>query len=151
MLRWFLLLLVAASAYGCAAGSLPVQTPTGVPTPAQTAVPLATRPLVMTPVPPLIPLASPTAGGGLVPGNSPADALVALARADLTRRLAIADAEITLVNVEAREWSDSSLGCPRPGMMYAQVITPGYLILLSAGGKQYEYHASTRNVILCDR
>ena len=26
-------------------------------------------------------------------------------------------------------WSDASLGCPQPDMGYAQVVTPGYLVL----------------------
>jgi hypothetical protein len=33
--------------------------------------------------------------------------------------------------------------------MYPQVITPGYLIRLMAGGQEYEYHTSMRNVVLC--
>lgn len=47
-----------------------------------------------------------------------------------------------LVSVEAVDWSDSSLGCPQAGMMYAQVITPGYKIVVAAGGKNYEFHTS---------
>jgi cation transport ATPase len=30
---------------------------------------------------------------------------------------------IVLVSAQAMQWSDSSLGCPQPGMVYAQVIT----------------------------
>ena len=41
------------------------------------------------------------------------------------------------------EWSDASLGRPQPGMMYAQVITPGYLVVLEADGQQYTYHTDT--------
>ncbi|MCY3904585.1 MAG: hypothetical protein OXF76_15580 [Caldilineaceae bacterium] len=48
--------------------------------------------------------------------------------------------EITVVSTEEVEWSDSSLGCPEPDTMYAQVITPGYLIVLESGGDTYEYH-----------
>ena len=52
--------------------------------------------------------------------------------------------------MEAVEWSDASLGCPQEGFMYAQVITPGYLIILEAQGEQYEYHTDqTTNVVLC--
>jgi hypothetical protein len=52
--------------------------------------------------------------------------------------------------VQAREWPDSSLGCPRPGFLYSQVVTPGYLIVISSGSHQLEYHADDRaRVTLC--
>ncbi len=54
-----------------------------------------------------------------------AEQAIRLAREDLARRLGLAPEAIRLVSVEAVEWSDASLGCPQPGMMYAQVITPG--------------------------
>jgi hypothetical protein len=57
---------------------------------------------------------------------------------------------VRLIRVEAREWSDASLGCPKPGQMYAQVITPGYLVVLEAGGQRLEYHTDAgRRVELC--
>jgi hypothetical protein len=50
------------------------------------------------------------------------------------------------------EWSDASLGCPQEGMMYAQVITPGYLIVLEAQGQTFEYHTDQgTNVVLCQK
>ena len=52
--------------------------------------------------------------------------------------------QLRLVRVERRQWSDASLGCPAPDMMYAQVITPGYLVVLSGGGRDVEYHTDTR-------
>jgi hypothetical protein len=52
--------------------------------------------------------------------------------------------------MEEQQWSDTSLGCPQEGFMYAQVITPGYLIVLEAQGQTYEYHTDTQaNVVLC--
>jgi len=75
-----------------------------------------------------------------------------LARAALARELALAEADITIVAVEEIEWRDSSLGCPKPGMNYLQVITPGYKITLEAQGKRYEYHSDTnRRVVRCDK
>lgn len=49
---------------------------------------------------------------------------------------------VQVVSVEAVDWSDSSLGCPKGGMMYAQVITPGYKIVLESDGRTYEFHSS---------
>ncbi|MBE2220518.1 MAG: hypothetical protein IAF02_03205 [Anaerolineae bacterium] len=60
--------------------------------------------------------------------------------------------EITVVSVEAMEWSDSSLGCPAPGYAYAQVITPGFLITLDSGdaGDPHTYHTDLNgNFVLC--
>jgi len=74
-----------------------------------------------------------------------------LARAALAQELAIAATDITIVAVEATEWRDSSLGCPKPGMNYLQVITPGYKITLAAQGQRYEYHSDTnKRVVRCD-
>lgn len=70
-----------------------------------------------------------------------ADQQVARAKQDLASRLGIQSEAVQVLDVEEVQWSDSSLGCPKPGMMYAQVITPGYRIQLEAEGKVYEYHA----------
>ena len=45
----------------------------------------------------------------------------------------------TVTSAESVTWSDSSLGCPKPGMMYAQVLTPGLRVLVQAEGKTYDY------------
>lgn len=84
---------------------------------------------------------------GIPPGLG---AAMELARQDLAERLGLPINEIAIVSTEAVEWPDASLGCPKPGMMYAQVITPGYRIILEAGGKRYEYHSDRgKRVILC--
>jgi hypothetical protein len=84
-----------------------------------------------------------------IPGS---EAALAAAIADLSQRTGVSADQITLVSMEAREWSDASLGCPQEGMMYAQVITPGYLIILAAQGQQYEYHTDqAANVVLCQQ
>jgi len=40
------------------------------------------------------------------------------------------------------EWTDSCLGDAIVGIVCAETVTPGYLIILKAGGNQYEYHTS---------
>lgn len=62
--------------------------------------------------------------------------------ADLAARLDIPTDQVTVVSVEFVQWRDSSLGCPQPGMVYAQVITPGYRIVLEAEGILFEYHTA---------
>jgi hypothetical protein len=79
--------------------------------------------------------------------------LVDRAMADLAQELGLSEEEISLASMEAVEWPDASLGCPEEGMMYAQVITPGYRIMLEAGGETYEYHTGDREgspVVHCE-
>jgi hypothetical protein len=73
----------------------------------------------------------------------------ALAVADLAQLLGIAPSAITVVSVEEVTWPDASLGCPKPGMMYAQVLTPGSRIVLEVDGKTYEYHTGRGRVVPC--
>ncbi len=60
----------------------------------------------------------------------------------LAGHLTLAADAIELVDWEAVEWSDACLGIHTPGIMCAQVITPGYRITLSAGGQTYELHTN---------
>ncbi len=77
--------------------------------------------------------------------------LVALALDDLKTRLGPASEEVVVTAVESVEWRDASLGCPQPGMLYAQVITPGYRIVLAAAGREYVYHTDRgQKVVLCE-
>ncbi len=85
-----------------------------------------------------------------VESPSKAEHVVQLAREDLAQRLSLAPEAIALVSVKAVDWPDTSLGCPEPGMGYAQVITQGFRVVLAAGRQRYEYHADTaRLVVLC--
>lgn len=70
---------------------------------------------------------------------------------DLANRQGADRSEIIVESVESVEWRDSSLGCPQPGMAYAQVMTPGFRIILQLNGARYTYHADlTRRVTLCE-
>lgn len=77
------------------------------------------------------------------------ETVVVAAQADLAARLGVEEDSIGLEAVEERQWPDTSLGCPEPGFFYAQVITPGYRIVLSVGPDEYVYHASTSRAVLC--
>lgn len=56
--------------------------------------------------------------GGELP--FPVQAAVASAAAEF----GVSIDEVTVESWEPIEWSDASLGCPKPGEFYAQVITP---------------------------
>ncbi len=70
---------------------------------------------------------------------------------DLAGRLGLSRSAIEVLSVEEQTWNDASLGCPEPGKMYAQVMTPGFLVRLKAGGQTYEYHASKGLAVLCEK
>lgn len=73
-------------------------------------------------------------------------------KAELAKKLQVSDKALVIVVVEAVEWGDASLGCPEPGMMYAQVITPGHRVVLAVDGQQYTYHtALAGNFVLCEQ
>jgi hypothetical protein len=75
-----------------------------------------------------------------------------IAVADLATRLSVDSSAIQVQSAVLKEWPDSSLGCPQPGMQYAQVQTDGSQIVLLAGGKQYRYHAGgSRPPFFCDQ
>jgi hypothetical protein len=88
-----------------------------------------------------------------VPVSTPLDPalqqIVIKAREDLAKRLALSVDQINLVELRSVVWSDTSLGCPLPGMMYAQVVTAGYRIVLAAGDQTHEYHSDTQRVVYC--
>jgi hypothetical protein len=86
-----------------------------------------------------------------IPAGAGLQNLIDKAIADLAQWLSIPATQIKVVEATLVVWPDSSLGCPQPGMAYAQVLTPGYLILLEADGKLYEYHANRDTyVIFCE-
>lgn len=72
--------------------------------------------------------------------------VVDIAKKDLSERLEIPVENISFVRQETVDWPDASLGFPKEGMIYAQVITPGYIIILEAEDKLYEYHSDYKRV-----
>jgi hypothetical protein len=72
--------------------------------------------------------------------------------ADLAGRLGIAAEDVRVIEVATVVWPDAGLGCPHPGMRYAQVPQDGARILLDAGGRTYRYHLGGRRTdpFLCE-
>lgn len=76
--------------------------------------------------------------------------LLALFRDDLARRALVKPETITVVSATEQQWPDGALGCPKPGQMYAQMIVPGYRVMLQAAGERYAYHSDQRgNFVVC--
>ena len=78
------------------------------------------------------------------------DHAIAVARETLGRDLGIDVRRIALAEASAAEWSDGSLGCPRPGMSYTQALVSGYRILLSVASATYELHVAGDHAVRCD-
>lgn len=111
----------------------------------------ATVPTLGAGQPALVP-ATPPAEGSAAPFDEDSKRMVELAQQALAREMSLQAADTTLITIAPVEWNDGSLGCPKPGMNYLQVITPGYLITLEAQGQRYEYHTDQRGtVVRCDQ
>lgn len=70
------------------------------------------------------------------------------AKKDLSLRTGINGSEILVVDVQAVVFSDSSLGTSKPGESYSQVLTPGYVVVLSINNVIYQYHLDESMLIL---
>jgi hypothetical protein len=85
------------------------------------------------------------------PYSSGLEGLIEKAKEDLAQRLSISISQIDLVEAKEVVWPDASIGCPQPGMMYAQVQTMGFLVQLEAAEQVYSYHTDMDNtIILCE-
>lgn len=69
---------------------------------------------------------------------------------DLSGRLGVSYDSVNLANYEAREFPDTSLDLPQPDEIYAQVITPGYVVDLEVEGETYRYHVGGGIVIFAE-
>jgi hypothetical protein len=147
--------LLVCGLAGCAPitpSALPtVQIPATVLPTAPVPSPMATEHQVVTPAFTAVPLNSTPAEAPMTPENAQLDPWIAQARQDIANRLAIPPQQIELVDAQMVVWPDASLGCPQPGMAYAQVQQDGLRIRLRAGGQIYEYHSGgSRAPFLCE-
>jgi hypothetical protein len=154
----FIVALMSVLLVGCGQSTTIRATFTRAPLPTRVESPIATPTTFSSP------LSGPTQPNQGTPKPSPltpstlpapsrpadADASVRAAINDLAARLKIAPENVQVVSVETMDWPDTSLGCPQPSMFYAQVITLGYRIVLSAEGNQVQYHADKKGrVVTC--
>jgi len=88
----------------------------------------------------------------VTPSGGPAvlvpDAIVAPVKAALAAASGVALSDISVVSTQIVEWPDGCLGSATPGIACAQVVTPGYIVVLQAGGKQYEYHTNANATVV---
>jgi hypothetical protein len=67
---------------------------------------------------------------------------------EAAQHLGANQSDLRIERTEPRDWPDAALGCPTQGVLYAQVITPGYLIVISGAGKTLEYHTDERGRVV---
>lgn len=71
---------------------------------------------------------------------------------DLSKKIGAPERDVAGVAQDDVTWPDSCLGCAKTGEMCAQVLTPGYKIMLRVRDATYEYHANRGDrVRLCDQ
>jgi hypothetical protein len=75
-----------------------------------------------------------TGGGSSLPSSITDPILV-----DAAGRLGVDPSAVTIVSGLAQTFSDGSLGCPEPGMMYTQALVDGYQVVVEAGGTRLDY------------
>ncbi len=64
--------------------------------------------------------------------------------------LGVEPEDVTVLEITSAEWPDASLGCPQPGMMYAQVLTSGYQATVEVDGETYDVRMDTKgNGFIC--
>lgn len=83
--------------------------------------------------------------------TSPPDAVVQTALQTAADALGVSTDDLSVVAAEQRDWPDSSLGCPQPGLAYSQIVTPGWLVTVdtSNGASEVQVHTdmASRGVI----
>jgi hypothetical protein len=89
------------------------------------------------PLPERVPEPTDTPVVGEVP-----EELLARIRNDLAARTGADPASFGTVRTESVTWNDGSLGCPQRGEFYTQAPVPGYRVVLSHDGQEYDYRAA---------
>jgi hypothetical protein len=94
--------------------------------------------------------AAPTPTPSPVPVPPEASQAVDAALQDAAGHLSVSRDQLQVSQVAAQQWNDAALGCPQPGQLYSQIVTPGFLVMITSGSRQLEYHTDTRGrVTLC--
>jgi hypothetical protein len=73
--------------------------------------------------------------------------MVELAKRDLADREEIDETTIEVESVTPVTWEDMSLGYPQPGRKFAPGYVPGYQIILTVAGREFDYHSGFGRVV----
>jgi len=77
-----------------------------------------------------------------------------LALETAAKHLHLPQDQLQVESLEAVDWRDSSLGCPKPGHRYLSVIIPGYRAAVvtegQAAGKKVDVHMGRGRALVCE-
>lgn len=163
VLSMLALLLAACGPKGESAQQVGTNTPMAEPT--STAEPTATTEELPTDTPGASPSEgesplpqpdeSPLAEQGESPLPSPSpwpvEDITEAAAGYLAEQLDVPREDVSMVSIVSETWPDTSLGCPEPGKMYAQVVTEGYIVTFKVGDGWHEVHVDQAldNIVIC--
>lgn len=82
--------------------------------------------------------------------DSASEAVAGMVLQMLMQQLGVDAGAIEVTAVEAVDWPDACLGISQPDVMCAQVITPGYRVMVEVNGVEYEVHtdATGQQIVL---
>jgi hypothetical protein len=128
----------------------PITVEEGTPVLEETQVPTTEVPTVEAPTETPSVVETPENGGQLPMSEVP-EALFDVVLADLLERTGSDRSMVEVIKSEFVVWSDGSLGCPQPGMMYTQALVDGYQVIFAVDGNTFDYHLSDRGAfVLCE-
>lgn len=123
----------------------PTETPTPVP-PTATSQSLPAPADLIEAAPPQ---PTPESTGDLTVIDPIAAELVERAQAFIAAQNDLPIRRVRLVEVQPYIWSDTSLGCPTPGFVYAPALVDGYRIVLTTGEQFHLFHTDFDRIVPC--
>jgi len=134
-------------------GAPPGETPERVPV-EETALPEGIEPVATQLATDPAPTPATDAGSELeavLPAGEVPQAMFDAVVADALTRSGAARSAVVVEKSEQVQWSDGSLGCPQPDMMYTMAIVDGYQIVLNVGGERLDYRLNDSGYfVLCE-
>ena len=131
---------------GCSSSEQPVPSPSTAVPPTATPVPPTA-----TPIPPTATSIPPTPT--IVPSTLEDEifSIKTSAQQILANQLQVSIDVLDLVHTEKIVWPNTSLGCPKSGMMYAQVMIPGFQIIFEYEDNSYPIHTNKdgSRIVVC--
>lgn len=77
--------------------------------------------------------------------------LIEQSRNNLALRLDVKATAVTVVEARHVVWPNASVGCPKPGYVYIQMLTQGVLIRLKVNDRIHQYHGGVRGpAVYCE-
>ena len=131
VLAWLGVVAVGLLLAGCSSGGPPMNSPSNIRPPQQSATPSP---------------GTSSATNADVPPKRWAAII-----GDLTTRGVPTDA-VALVSARSTTWNDGSLGCPKPGQSYTQALVEGMQVVVKIGALEYDYRfGRSDHPQLCER